>query len=98
MGGGTGGDFAMCVVHLLMQDMGKADTKLWAYFCQITDAVGSYGGYSGALPQEKVSWRKIAPETPHFSINSDATIVFPLIAARVLGWVFPSGYRLDCGP
>ena len=85
IGGGIAGDFSICVVPLLQQDLGRKETKLWDYFCQITDAEVSYGGYSGALPNEKITWGKIGPKTPSFSIKSDASIVAPLIFAMVLG-------------
>lgn len=86
IGGGIPGDFSICVVPLLQQDYGLKKTPFWKYFCQITDAVESYGGYSGAGASEKITWGKIEPDTPTFMIQSDAAIVFPLIAARVLGW------------
>lgn len=85
IGGGIAGDFAICVVPMLRQDLGE-DVPLWSYFCQISDAVTSYGGYSGAVPNEKITWEKLAPETPKFMIQSDATIVAPLIFAYVLDW------------
>ncbi len=85
IGGGIAGDFSICVVPLLQQDMKKKNVKLWAYFCQISDAVCSYGGYSGATPNEKITWGKIGPKTPSFVIESDASIVVPLIFAQVLG-------------
>lgn len=85
IGGGIAGDFSICVVPLLKQDLGQKSTKLWAYFCQISDAVCSYGGYSGATPNEKITWGKIGPKTPSFVIESDASIVAPLIFAMVLG-------------
>jgi deoxyhypusine synthase len=86
IGGGIAGDFSICVVPLLMQDLGRKQTPLWAYFCQISDAIESYGGYSGAAASEKVSWGKIGPDTPTFMIQSDASICVPLIFAKVLGW------------
>jgi len=85
IGGGIAGDFSICVVPLLQQDLKKKDTKLWSYFCQITDAEVSYGGYSGAECNEKITWGKIGPNTPSFNIKSDASIVAPLIFAQVLG-------------
>jgi len=84
IGGGIAGDFPICVVPLLQQDLGE-DAKLWSYFCQVTDAQESYGGYSGALPNEKITWGKLGPRTPKFVIHSDATIVAPLIFHYVLG-------------
>lgn len=78
VGGGIAGDFPICVVPLIRQDLGR-DFPLWAYFCQISEAKTSYGSYSGAVPNEKITWGKLAPETPRFVIESDATIVAPLI-------------------
>jgi deoxyhypusine synthase len=85
IGGGIAGDFPICVVPLMIQDL-KQDVPLWSYFCQISDAVTSYGGYSGAVPNEKITWWKLAPETPSFMIQSDASIVAPLIFAYVMEW------------
>ncbi len=86
IGGGIAGDFPICVVPMLIQDLEKTDTSLWGYFCQISDSTTSYGSYSGAVPNEKITWGKLSPETPSFIIESDATIVAPLIFAYVLGW------------
>ncbi|WP_145447259.1 deoxyhypusine synthase family protein [Mucisphaera calidilacus] len=85
IGGGIAGDFPICVVPMLTQDLGRAGTPLWGYFCQISDAVTSYGGYSGAVPNEKITWGKLSPDTPRYMIQSDATIVAPLIFGYVLG-------------
>ncbi len=84
IGGGIAGDFAICAVPMLIQDL-EEKTNLWAYFSQISDAVTSYGGYSGAVPNEKITWNKLSAECPKFMIQSDATIVAPLIFAYVLG-------------
>lgn len=81
--GGIAGDFPICVVPLLRQDLHR-DCGLWAYFCQISDSTTSYGSYSGAVPNEKITWGKLDAQTPKFIIESDATIVFPLVAAFVL--------------
>lgn len=83
IGGGIAGDFSICVVPMMRQDL-EEDVPLWGYFCQISDAVTSYGGYSGAVPNEKITWEKLARETPKFMIQSDASIVAPLIFAYVL--------------
>ena len=85
IGGGIAGDFAICVVPLLRLDLRKANTPLWGYFCQISDSVTSYGSYSGATPNEKITWGKLGVDTPRFIIESDATIVAPLVFAYVLG-------------
>ena len=86
IGGGIAGDFPICVVPMMEQDLGLENTPLWSYFCQISDSTTSYGSYSGAIPNEKITWGKIGTETPKFIIESDATIVAPLIFAYLLGW------------
>jgi deoxyhypusine synthase len=83
IGGGIAGDFPICVVPLIHQDL-KTECPYWAYFCQISDSTTSYGSYSGAVPNEKITWGKLDIETPKFIIESDATIVMPLIAAYLL--------------
>jgi deoxyhypusine synthase len=85
IGGGIAGDFPICVVPMLRQDL-KRSVPLWGYFCQISDSTTSYGSYSGASPNEKITWEKLAADTPKFVIESDATIVAPLLFAHVLGW------------
>jgi deoxyhypusine synthase len=85
IGGGIAGDFPICVVPMLRQDMELPDTPLWSYFCQISDSTTSYGSYSGAVPNEKITWEKLSIETPRFIVESDATIVAPLMFAYVLG-------------
>ena len=82
-GGGIAGDFPICVVPLLHQDL-EDIVPLWSWFAQITDATASFGGYSGAPPNEKITWGKLAVDTPKFNINSDATIVLPLLFGYVL--------------
>ncbi|VAW34994.1 Deoxyhypusine synthase [hydrothermal vent metagenome] len=86
IGGGIAGDFPICVVPMLIQDLKEKETPLWSYFCQISDSTTSYGSYSGAVPNEKITWGKLGEKTPRFIIESDATIVAPLIFAWVLGW------------
>lgn len=86
IGGGIAGDFPICVVPMLRQDLQRKDTPLWGYFCQISDSTTSYGSYSGAVPNEKITWEKLSIHTPKHLIESDASIVAPLIFARVLGW------------
>ena len=86
IGGGIAGDFPICVVPMLRQDLQRKDLPLWGYFCQISDSTTSFGSYSGAVPNEKITWGKLRASTPRFIIESDATIVAPLIFAKVLGW------------
>jgi deoxyhypusine synthase len=84
IGGGIAGDFPICVVPMLYQDMERTDTPFWSYFCQISDSTTSYGSYSGAVPNEKITWGKLDINTPKFIVESDATIVAPLIFAWIL--------------
>ena len=86
VGGGIAGDFPICVVPMLYQDMEMHDVPFWSYFCQISDSTTSYGSYSGAVPNEKITWGKLDVDTPKFIVESDATIVTPLIFAYILGW------------
>jgi deoxyhypusine synthase len=86
IGGGIAGDFPICVVPMLYQDLEKKTTPFWSYFCQISDSTTSYGSYSGAVPNEKITWGKLDVDTPKFIIESDATIVAPLIFAYLLNW------------
>lgn len=86
IGGGIAGDFPICVVPMLHQDLQRTNVPLWGYFCQISDSTTSYGSYSGAIPNEKITWGKLGKETPKYVIESDATIVAPLLFAHVLGW------------
>ena len=85
IGGGIAGDFPICAVPMMRQDL-EYDVPLWGYFCQISDSTCSYGSYSGAIPNEKITWEKLAKDTPKFVIESDATIVAPLIFGYLLGW------------
>lgn len=84
IGGGIAGDFPICVVPMMRQDLQREETPLWGYFCQISDSTTSYGSYSGAVPNEKITWEKLAIDTPKFMVESDATIVAPLIFAYIL--------------
>ncbi|BDU76543.1 deoxyhypusine synthase family protein [Mesoterricola sediminis] len=85
IGGGIAGDFPICVVPMLHQDL-ELEAPLWGYFCQISDSTTSYGSYSGAVPNEKITWGKLGEKTPKFIVESDATIVAPLMFAYLLGW------------
>lgn len=85
IGGGIAGDFPICVVPMLHQDLQRDDVPLWGYFCQISDSTTSYGSYSGAVPNEKITWGKLGIDTPKFIVESDASIVAPLVFALVLG-------------
>src|SRR5687767_6850181 len=84
IGGGIAGDFPICVVPMLHQDLGRTDVPLWGYFCQISDSTTSYGSYSGAVPNEKITWGKLGVDTPKYIIESDASIVAPLMFALIL--------------
>ncbi|MBN9351154.1 MAG: deoxyhypusine synthase family protein [Chitinophagaceae bacterium] len=86
IGGGISGDFPICAVPMMAQDLEWKDIPFWSYFCQISDSTTSYGSYSGAVPNEKITWGKLGIDTPKFIVESDATIVAPLIFAWLLGW------------
>jgi deoxyhypusine synthase len=83
--GGIAGDFPICVVPMLRQDLRLETMPLWGYFCQISDSTTSYGSYSGAIPNEKITWEKLSINTPKYVIESDASIVAPLVFAYILG-------------
>ncbi len=83
IGGGIAGDFSICVVPMIACDL-KKEIKTWNYFCQISDSITSYGSYSGAVPSEKITWGKLSVDSPKFIIESDASIVVPLIFNYVL--------------
>lgn len=85
IGGGIAGDFPICVVPMLNQDVVRTPVPEWGYFCQISDSTTSFGSYSGAVPNEKITWGKLDATSPKFVIESDATIVAPLIFAYLLG-------------
>jgi deoxyhypusine synthase len=85
IGGGIAGDFPICVVPMLHQDLQRTEVPLWGYFCQISDSTTSYGSYSGAVPNEKITWGKLGVKTPKYIVESDASIVAPLMFAMILG-------------
>jgi deoxyhypusine synthase len=85
IGGGIAGDFPICVVPMLQQDLQRPGVPVWGYFCQVSDSTTSYGSYSGAVPNEKITWGKLTVDTPRYVVESDATIVVPLMFAVVLG-------------
>ena len=84
VGGGIAGDFPICVVPMLYQDMEMPETPFWSYFCQISDSTTSYGSYSGAVPNEKITWGKLDITTPKYIVESDATICVPLMFSYIL--------------
>jgi deoxyhypusine synthase len=83
IGGGIAGDFPICVVPSIKYDL-EQPVAPWAYFCQISDSTTSYGSYSGATPNEKITWDKLTEDTPMFVIESDATVVAPLLLSALL--------------
>ncbi len=83
IGGGISGDFPICVVPSIKYDL-KKEVRPWGYFCQISDSTTSYGSYSGATPNEKITWDKLTKHTPMYVIESDATIVVPFMFEAIL--------------
>ncbi len=84
IGGGIAGDFPICVVPLISQDLRQRDIPLWQYFCQISDSTTSFGSYSGAVPNEKITWGKLGVDSRSHIVESDATIVAPLMFSAIL--------------
>ncbi len=84
VGGGIAGDFPICVVPMLHQDLERDGIPFWSYFCQISDSTTSYGSYSGAVPNEKITWGKLDIHTPKYIVESDATICAPLMFQYIL--------------
>src|SRR5437899_13088856 len=79
IGGGIAGDFPICVVPMLNQDGVSTPVPEWGYFCQVTDSTTSLGSYSVAVPTDKITWGKLRVDAHNFIIESEATIVAPLI-------------------
>ena len=77
IGGGIAGDFPICVVPMMYQDLEWEDVPFWSYFCQISDSTTSSGSYSGAVPNEKITWGKLDIPTPNFIVETDATSEAP---------------------
>jgi deoxyhypusine synthase len=84
IGGGIAGDFPICVVLMLYQDMGRTNAPFWSYFCQISNSTTNYVSYSAAVTNEKITWGKLDINTPKFIIESDATLVALLIFSNFL--------------
>ena len=87
IGGGIAGDFPICAVPALIQDLPAATTcPKWGYFCPDRGCARVLRWLLGRGPaNEKITWGKLDVATPKFMIQSDATIVAPLIFAHVLG-------------
>ncbi len=86
LGGGISADFPICVVPSLKHDLrmhGKV--RDWAGFIEVGSSPMSYGSYSGAGGKEKITWDKLSTKSYYQIIQSDATVVFPWMAAVLLG-------------
>lgn len=85
LGGGISADFPICVVPSLKHDL-RLHKKVrdWAGFIEIGSSPMSYGSYSGAGGKEKITWDKLSPASYYQIIQSDATVVFPWMAAILL--------------
>ena len=84
IGGGVAGDFSTGVAPMPRQNSGR-EAHRWGYYCHLSDSTNSYGGYSVAVPNEKNTRGKLAADTLKFVIESDPTLVAPLLFAQVLG-------------
>ncbi len=86
LGGGISADFPICVVPSLKHDLGlHGKIRDWAGFIEIGSSPMSYGSYSGAGGKEKITWDKLSTQSYFQIIQSDVTVVFPWIAAVLLG-------------
>ena len=53
------------------------------YAVQITTDIEDYGGSSGALLKEGISWGKLSPNANYVDVRCDATIALPIILAAL---------------
>lgn len=92
LGGGIAGDFPICVVPHLKKDYladlptEKQDELIppWRGFIEIHSSPMSYGSYSGAGGDEKITWSKVEVDSFTSQICGDYTVHFPVIAAIIL--------------
>ncbi|MBI2459212.1 MAG: deoxyhypusine synthase family protein [Parcubacteria group bacterium] len=85
LGGGIAADFPICVAPSLKHDLKlHGQVRDWAGFIEIGSSPMSYGSYSGAGGKEKITWDKLSTKSYYQIIQSDATVVFPWIAAVLL--------------
>ena len=88
IGGGIAGDFPICVVPMIQQDLQRTTCRSGATSARSRDSHDQLRLVLAApCPNEKITWGKLGVDTPKFIIESDATIVAPLIFAYVLGHV-----------
>ena len=67
------------------QDLQRADVPLWGYFCQISDSTTSYGSLlRRGAERENHLGQAGASTRPSIIIESDATIVAPLMFCAIL--------------
>ena len=86
LGGGISADFPICVVPSIKHDLGlHGKVRDWAGFIEIGSSPMSYGSYSGAGGKEKITWDKLSTKSYYQIIQSDVTVVFPWMAAILLG-------------
>ena len=86
IGGGIAGDFPSAWCRCCTRTCGANMCRCGRTSARSRDSTTSYGSYSGAVPNEKITWGKLGEKTPKFIIESDASIVAPLVFAYVLGW------------
>jgi len=85
IGGGIAGDFPICVVPMLNQDVVSMPVPEWGYFCQ-SAIPPPVSDHTPARCRMRKSHGETERRHPRFVIESDATIVAPLVFAKVLGW------------
>ncbi len=86
LGGGIAADFPICVVPSIKHDLKQhGKVRDWAGFIEVGSSPMSYGSYSGAGGKEKITWDKLSTKSYYQVIQSDVTVVFPWMAAVLLG-------------
>lgn len=94
LGGGIAADFPICVVPHIKHDFlaeepdatKDASVQPWACFVEINSGDMSYGSYTAAGYDEKITWDKFAPGSFGQQIHGDYTVIFPDIAALIMNW------------
>jgi deoxyhypusine synthase len=71
---------------MLHQDLQRTGVPVWGYFLSDLRFDDVLWLILGRVPNEKITWGKLEASTPKFIVESDASIVAPLMFAYILGW------------
>jgi deoxyhypusine synthase len=87
IGGGIAGDFPICVVPMLHQDFGMPRMcRSGPTSARSATRRRATAPIPARFRMRKITWGKLGIDTPKYIIESDASIVAPLVFAHVLGW------------